>query len=399
MIANAFFLALREIRNNLLRSILTTLGIIIGVGSVILLVTLGASVTKSVTNSIAALGNNTIVVFPGSRQGPPGDAPLFSIAMADSIRREIPHLAAVAPEAETVAQAVYGNNNHATQIVGSTNAVFPARSFELAKGRLFSVGDLHSGKAVCVIGSTIGKDLFGAADPVGARMRLNKLSCEVIGVLKAKGASLFGQDLDDIVFLPLATVQRRLTGNNYFNVILLSVEPNFALEKLEAQIEILMREKRHLAAGVQDDFTVTDQKEFVRQITQITGILTAFVSAVAAISLLVGGIGIMNIMLVSVTERTREIGIRLAIGALASDVLMQFLIEAVVMSGLGGIVGVALGVGGSALAAHFLDYPLVLQPAASIGAVVFSALVGVIFGYFPARRAARLDPIEALRHE
>ncbi len=399
MILNALFLALREIRNNLMRAGLTTLGIVIGVAAVIMMVTLGNSASKSVTNQIASMGRNLIVIFPGQNQGPPGAAPDFTLAMAEAIDREIPGLEAVAPETETTAEAVLGNNNHSTQVVGSTDAVFAARNMKLTQGRTFTIGELRSGKAVCVIGQTIRRDLFGAANPIGGRFRLNKMSCEVIGLLQAKGTNSFGQDQDDIVVMPLLAVQRRLVGNTNINVILVSARNAGDEPRLKAEIERLMRQLRHLAAGVPDDFTVQDMQEITREVESTTAILTAFLSAVAAISLLVGGIGIMNIMLVSVTERTREIGIRLAIGALERDVLMQFLIEAVAMSALGGAVGVVLGLSGSAVVAHLLKFPLLIQPGVVILAVLFSAAVGVGFGYFPARRAARLDPIEALRHE
>ena len=399
MILNALFLALREIRNNLMRAGLTTLGIVIGVAAVIMMVTLGNSASKSVTSQIASMGRNLIVVFPGQNQGPPGAAPDFTLAMAEAIAREIPGLNAVAPEAETTAEAVLGNNNHSTQVVGSTDAVFGARNMKLTQGRTFTLGELRAGKAVCVIGQTIRKDLFGAANAIGDRFRLNKMSCEVIGLLQAKGTNTFGQDQDDIVVMPLLAVQRRLVGNNNINVILVSARNAGDEPRLKGEIERLMRQLRHLAAGVPDDFTVQDMQEITREVESTTAILTAFLSAVAAISLLVGGIGIMNIMLVSVTERTREIGIRLAIGALERDVLMQFLIEAVAMSALGGAVGVVIGLSGSAVVAHLLKFPLLIQPGVIVLAVLFSAAVGVGFGYFPARRAARLDPIEALRHE
>ena len=399
MIANALFLALREIRNNLMRAGLTTLGIVIGVAAVIMMVTLGNSASKSVTGQIASMGRNLIVVFPGQNQGPPGAAPDFTLAMAKAIAREIPGLDAVAPESETTAEAVLANNNHSTQVVGSTDAVFAARNMKLVQGRNFTLGELRAGKAVCVIGQTIRKDLFGAANPIGGRFRLNKMSCEVIGLLQAKGTNTFGQDQDDIVVMPLLAVQRRLVGNTNINVILASARNAGDEPRLKAEIERLMRQLRHLAKGVPDDFTVQDMQEITREVESTTAILTAFLSAVAAISLLVGGIGIMNIMLVSVTERTREIGIRLAIGALERDVLMQFLIEAVAMSALGGAVGVVLGLTGSAVVAHLLKFPLLIQPGVVVLAVLFSAAVGVGFGYFPARRAARLDPIEALRHE
>jgi len=399
MIGNAFLLALREIRNNLMRAGLTTLGIIIGVGAVIAMVSLGSAATKGVTSDIASMGRNLLVVIPGSRRGPPMGSTPFTVADADAIAREIPGLAAVAPEAEQSAEAVNGSKNHQTQVTGSTDAVFVARSWNLLQGRQFTLGELRSGKAVCVIGETVRKELYGTANPLGLKMRVDKVSCEIIGLLVPKGQSTWGQDQDDIVVMPLAAVQRRLAGNTNVNVILASAENPNDVSHVKGQIERLMRERRHLVAGVADNFDVNDMQEIARTVASTTAILTAFLSAVAAVSLLVGGIGIMNVMLVSVTERTREIGIRLAIGARERDVLLQFLIEAVVMSALGGIIGIILGLSGSAAAAHALKLPFVFQPVIVLIAVLFSAGVGVAFGYFPARRAARLDPIEALRHE
>lgn len=399
MIANAFLLALREIRNNLMRAALTTLGIIIGVGAVIAMVSLGTAATKGVTSEIANMGRNLLVIIPGSRRGPPMGSTPFTVADADAIMREIPGLAAVAPEAEQSAIAVNGGKNHSTQVTGSTNAVFVARDWRLSSGRQFTLGELRSGKASCVVGETVRKELFGTANPIGEKMRVNKVSCEIIGLLQSKGQSTFGQDQDDVVVMPLSAVQRRLAGNTNVNIILVSAQNANDVSHIKGGLERLMRERRHLVAGEADNFDVNDMQEIARTVESTTAILTAFLAAVAAVSLLVGGIGIMNVMLVSVTERTREIGIRLAIGARERDVLLQFLIEAVVMSALGGVIGIVIGLSGSATAAHFLKLPFVFQPAIVVIAVLFSAGVGVAFGYFPARRAARLDPIEALRHE
>ncbi len=400
MIANAFLLALREIRNNVLRAGLTTLGIVIGVAAVIAMVTLGSGATKSVTSDIASMGRNLIIVSPGgNRRGPPTAATPFKDDDAQAIAREIPGLLAVAPQAEQSAVAVNANQNHNTRIIGTTNAFFTAREWPVIAGRVFTTAELRGGKSVCIIGQTVRKELFGSQDVVGAKIRINKVSCDVIGLLEPKGQTTFGQDQDDMVLMPLETVQRRLAGNNDVNVIMVSVANPRGVDRAKVMIEQLMRERRHLAAGVADDFSVDDMREITRMVESTTAIMTAFLSAVAAVSLLVGGIGIMNIMLVSVTERTREIGIRLAIGARARDVLLQFLIEAVVMSAFGGIVGVIIGLAGSAAASSALGFPFVFQPAIVIIAVAFSAAVGVGFGYFPARRAARLDPIEALRHE
>jgi putative ABC transport system permease protein len=400
MIANAFVLALREIRNNLMRAALTTLGIIIGVGAVIMMVTLGNGATKSVTSDIAAMGRNLLIVVPGQRaNGPPISSTPFIAADADAIAREIPDLDAVAPEAEQQEVVVNANHNHTTQITGSTNAVFTARDWKIIAGRPFSLGELRAGKAACVLGETVRKDLFGAENPIGERLRVNKVTCDVIGLLQPKGQSTWGQDQDDVVVMPLETVQRRLAGNTDVNVILVSASNPSAVSHVKDEIERLMRERRHIVPGQADNFTVQDLQEISKTIESTTAILTAFLSAVAAVSLLVGGIGIMNIMLVSVTERTREIGIRLAIGARARDVLLQFLIEAVVMSGIGGVIGVIIGLLGSAAVAAALKLDFILEPGVIVIAVLFSAGVGVAFGYFPARRAARLDPIEALRHE
>jgi putative ABC transport system permease protein len=400
MIANAFLLALREIRNNLMRAGLTTLGIVIGVGAVIAMVTLGSGATKRVTADIASMGRNLLIVVPGQRR--PGTliaATAFGTEDATVIQHDIPGLAAVAPAVSRSAVAVAGNHNRTTQVTGTTNDFFTAREWPLALGRNFSLAEDRSGKSVCILGETVRSDLFGAQDPIGARIRIDKISCDVIGVLAPKGQSTFGADQDDFVGMPLKTVQRRLAGNTDVNMIWMSVARASETARVKSDIERLMRERRHIVTGAADDFQVNDMQEVTRMVETTTGILTAFLSAVAAVSLLVGGIGIMNIMLVSVTERTREIGIRLAIGARARDVLLQFLIEAVVMSALGGVLGIILGLAGSAIAASALKLPFILRPEIVALAVVFSAAVGVAFGFFPARRAARLDPIEALRHE
>jgi len=400
MIANALLLALREIRNNLLRAGLTTLGIVIGVAAVIAMVTLGSGATKRVTADIASMGRNLLIVTPGQRR--PGTlitASPFSLEDANIIARDIGGLAAVAPAVSRSAVAVLGNHNRTTQVTGATNQFFAARDWTIALGRGFSTAEDRAGKSVCVLGETVRKELFGSGDPIGSRIRIDKISCDVIGVLAPKGQSTFGQDQDDYVVMPLKTVQRRLAGNNDVNMIWISVLRALDTARAKEEIARLMRQRRHIIAGAADDFQVNDMQEVTRVVESTTAILTAFLSAVAAVSLLVGGIGIMNIMLVSVTERTREIGIRLAVGARERDVLLQFLIEAVVMSVLGGVIGIMLGLAGSATAASALKLPFVFRPEIVVLAFAFSAAVGVGFGYFPARRAARLDPIEALRHE
>jgi putative ABC transport system permease protein len=399
MIWNAFLLALREIRNNLLRAGLTTLGIVIGVSAVILMVTLGAGANQKVTGEFASLGNNLLVLLPGQPNGPPTATVPFDASVVEKIQREIPNLADVIPEVAVQGVIVNGNHNHNTQIDGTTNAYMHSRNWALVTGREFSPAEMLAGKSVCILGETDRRELFGDQVPIGARIRVNKISCEVIGILEPKGVSSFGQDMDELVLMPMKAVQRKIAGNTDINVIRISVDSQEDIPHAKDMIQRLMREIRHILPGQVDDFDVEDLQEITQIVQSATLILTAFLSAVAAVSLLVGGIGIMNIMLVSVTERTREIGIRLAIGARERDVLLQFLIEAVVMSALGGVLGVLIGLGGSAAIAAALKIPFVFQPAIVFIAVGFSAIVGVAFGFFPARRAARLDPIEALRHE
>ena len=401
MIGNAFILALREIRNNLMRAALTTLGIVIGVGAVIAMVTLGNGATASVTNTISSIGKNLLFVSPGAHRegGPPTQAPVFQISDADTLRREIISLAHVVPVAQTTASAILGNRNHTTNITGATTEWFVTRSWPVVSGRAFNETEDRTGKSVCVIGETVRKELFGGQDPVGQRIRLNKITCDVVGLLESKGRNTFGQDQDDYVIMPIRAVQRRLIGYNHVYYIMVEVQNEAGIPHAKEEIAKVMRVRRHITGNQNNDFDVQDLREIGNMLSSITGVLTAFLAAIAAVSLLVGGIGIMNVMLVSVTERTREIGIRLAIGARERDVLLQFLIEAVVLSALGGSVGIALGLAGAAAGTAALGLPFIFQPGIVVIAVMFSAAVGVAFGYFPARRAARLDPIEALRHE
>jgi putative ABC transport system permease protein len=403
MIWETILLALRQIRRNVMRSSLTILGIVIGVSAVIAMVTLGGGATAKVTSDIAKLGTNLLLVRPGQgHRGPGGTrstADMFEVDDAEAIAREISGLSAVAPMASQTTQAIYENENWSTTVTGSTNAYLEVRNWQLGNGRLFTGGELRAGKAVCILGATVRNELFGGSDPLGATIRLEKLACQVIGVLESKGESSFGRDQDDFVLIPLRTLQRRIAGNTDVSAIYASAQDGVSTEKVETDIKRLMRERRHISIGDDDDFHVRDMQELVSTMTGTTRVLTGLLGAVAAVSLLVGGIGIMNIMLVSVTERTREIGIRLAIGALERDVLMQFLVEAVVLSSFGGLIGIVLGVAAAGVGARFLGVPFVLNPSIIVIAFAFSAAVGVLFGYFPARQAGRLDPIEALRHE
>jgi len=400
MIWNALLLALRELRRNVLRSFLTILGIVIGVAAVIIMVTLGSGATVQVSEQISSLGSNLVTLIPG-QMGPGRAATVapFSESDVEAIRRDVGDLKAVAPAATKSLVAIFANKNWSTAVTGTTNDYFTAVNWTIERGRTFLESELRSGKAVCVIGATARRELFGAQDALGGKLRLSNVSCEVIGQLKAKGQTGMGRDQDDVVLIPLRTYQRRIAGNRDVAQIQISVRDEGAIEQVKAAIERLMRERRRLAPGVENDFSIMDTRQIAEMLTGTTRILTMLLSAVAAVSLLVGGIGIMNIMLVSVTERTREIGIRLAIGAYERDVLTQFLVEAVVLASFGGLFGVLLALAVSAVLAQLLQIPLILNAGIMILAFLFSGAVGVIFGYFPARRAARLDPIEALRHE
>jgi putative ABC transport system permease protein len=305
----------------------------------------------------------------------------------------------VAPASTRPVTAIVGNENWSTTVTGTDNQFMKVRLWPVQVGRPFSDSELRAGAAVCIIGETIHKKLFGALEPLGSRIRLGKLSFQVIGLLEAKGQSGMGTDQDDLVLLPLRTFQRRISGNQDVSLIQVSVRDGESTEKAQRDIEQLMRERRHISPNAEDDFSVMDLKEITRMLTATTQVLTGLLGAVAAVSLLVGGIGIMNIMLVSVTERTREIGTRLAIGALEREVLMQFLVEAVVLSSTGGLFGILLGLAACIGLKGLLQVPFVFNPGIVVLAFLFSAAVGVVFGYFPARKAARLDPIEALRHE
>ena len=400
MVWNAFLLALRELRRNVLRSFLTILGIVIGVAAVIVMVTLGSGATVQVSEQIASLGSNVVMVLPG-QMGPGRGSTVAPFRDDDvaAIARDIGDLKAVVPVASKSVTTIFANKNWSTAVTGTTNDYFTASNWVVERGRTFTESEMRAGKAVCVIGATVVKELFGGQDPLGNKIRLKNVSCEVIGRLKAKGQSGMGRDQDDVIVIPLRTFQRRIAGNRDISMIQLSVRDENAMDKAKAAIERLMRERRHLASNEENDFSVLDTRQIAQTLTGTTRILTLLLSAVAAVSLLVGGIGIMNIMLVSVTERTREIGIRLAIGAYERDVLTQFLVEAVVLASFGGLFGVLLALGVSAMLAQVLQVPLVLNPGIMILAFFFAGAVGVIFGYFPARRAAQLDPIEALRHE
>ncbi|MGB5374167.1 MAG: ABC transporter permease [Polyangiales bacterium] len=401
MVFNAFRLALNEIRRNVMRSSLTILGVVIGVAAVITMVTIGGGATVQVTEQIASLGTNLLIVTPGQRMGmgQRAAAPPFQMDDVEAIGREIGTVAAIAPISSQPVTAVFGNANWSTTVMGTDNQYFRVGNWAFEAGREFTESELRAGSAVCVLGATVRRELFGNQDPSGSKIRLGKLSCVVIGTLLSKGQSTLGRDRDDAVLIPLRTFQRRLAGNQDVSLIQVSVRNGASTERAEEDISELMRKRRHISVSEDDDFTVMDLKEITKMLAGTTQVLTALLGAVAAVSLLVGGIGIMNIMLVSVTERTREIGIRLAVGALEREVLTQFLVEAVVLSAFGGGVGVVLALVVSVLASRALNVPFVFNLGIVIVGFLFSVGVGIVFGYFPARKAARMDPIEALRHE
>ncbi|MGP7795364.1 ABC transporter permease [Sphingomonas sp. CLY1604] len=403
MLGTTLVLALRSIRRHLLRSFLTTLGIIIGVAAVVTMVTLGKATTAQVQKSISSLGTNILQIRPGQGFGRGGGGPPPPPLTDDylrPIRQQITGVTAVAPAVQRSATAIYAGANWSTSVYGTTNAYFTVQAWPLTAGRDFSSDEEQAGKAVCILGNTVVKNLFpNGGTAVGQRIRVADISCMVIGTLSVRGQAGFGGDQDDVVLMPMKTVQRRLTGDNKLSAILVGVDQAYDTTQVQAALTGLMRELRHLQPGQDDNFFIFDTKQISDTLSSTTTLLTRIVTAVAGISLVVGGIGIMNIMLVSVTERTREIGIRLAIGAVAREVLTQFLVEAIALSMLGGVIGLLvaqLAIGALSL---WGGLPFLFVPEINLIAFGISALIGVVFGYFPARRAAALNPIDALRHE
>lgn len=401
MIGNALLLALRQIFRNPLRSMLTVLGIVIGVAAVITMVTVGNGATQQVRDQIASLGSDTLMIRPGQRMGPGQSigAPSFKEADADAISQQIAGIRAVAPARSNSTVVVANGKNWLTTVVGSTNSYFDVNNLTLKEGRFFEPAEVRAGSAVCVIGQTLQKELFDNQSVLGKLVRIKGFSCQVVGLLDAKGQSGFGQDKDDIVIIPLNTFQRRLSGNVRVPLITVAIEPQSDIERVKEGVRLLLRERRSLSSGDADNFNVLDTSELIETISKTSQVMTMLLGAVAAVSLLVGGIGIMNIMLVSVTERTREIGVRLAIGAMEREVLLQFLIESIMLACLGGLIGVVLALVASIALTSYMQVPFVFSPAINLLAFGFAAFIGVLFGYFPARRAAKLDPIEAVRHE
>ena len=400
MLAGALRLALVAIGRNPVRSFLTVLGVVIGVAAVITMVTLGNGATAAVSQQISSLGSNLLNVRSGQRLGPGGaGAPAFKAGDVEAIRARIPGLAAVTGLESGSGPIVYGAQNWSSMVAGADRPYFTARKLSLAEGRIFTEAEERSGKPVCVLGETVRRELFGRANPVGTRIRVRTFGCLVIGLLAPSKEAAMGQDQDDIVIMPLRTLQRRISGSLDIGQIVIAVGDAAGTDQAKEALTRLLRERRHIAYNEDDNFNILDMRQIAEAISGTTRVMTMLLAAVAAVSLLVGGIGIMNIMLVSVTERTREIGIRLAIGALERDVLLQFLVEAMTLSAMGGLFGVALGAVASMILTGVMKVPYVFDLGVNCLAVMTAATIGIFFGYFPARRAARLNPIEALRHE
>lgn len=402
MLWESIKLAMLSVRRNLLRSVLTLLGIVIGVGAVIALMTIGSGATLKISADIAKLGSNMLNIRPGSQgPGPPGggDARSFTERDVEALRRGVINVRAIAPTASKQGTVVYDATSSDVSITGADLAYFIAQDWSFKVGGTFTESDVRAANNVCVVGTSIVTNILGNVDPLGQTIRVENMPCTVVGVLASKGQSAFGSDQDSTIIMPLRTFQRRIAGNTRISSISVSANSPADIKPAQDAITEILRETRHIGPNAVEDFSVRDLTQIAAMMSSTTTIMTGLLGAVAAVSLLVGGIGIMNIMLVSVTERTREIGIRLAIGALASQVLTQFLVEAIVLCLFGGFLGVLLGLGLAGLASSFLDVPFAPDPKVIVMAFGISGLIGLVFGFFPARNAARLDPIEALRHE
>jgi putative ABC transport system permease protein len=397
-------IAFRALRRNKMRTVLTMLGIIIGVGAVIAMVALGKAAKVQVEARIAALGQNVIQVFSGSvnRNGVFsgfGGAGTLTVDDANAIESEVANVTAVSPEVRSGAQITAGENNWSTSVMGEDVDYLIIRQWDLLEGAMFTEADVRSATKVCVLGKTTADKLFPGESPVGQNIRIKNVPVKVLGVLRPKGASMFGQDQDDTVIVPYTTGMKRFAGVTMLRMINVSAASADQLVEVQNAIAELLRQRHRIQPGRDDDFILRNQQEIAEAQTATTDVMTALLAGVATISLLVGGIGIMNIMLVSVTERTREIGIRMAVGARGHDILLQFLIEAVTLSSIGGLLGVALGTGGAKLITLIKHWPTLVSVQSILIAFIFSAAVGIFFGFYPARKASQLDPIDALRYE
>jgi putative ABC transport system permease protein len=397
-------IAFRALRRNKLRTILTMLGIIIGVGAVIAMVALGRGAKAQVQARIAALGQNTLMVFSGSvnRGGVYsgfGGAGTLTVEDAQAIESEVSGVAAVSPEVRTGGQITAGNNNWSTEGRGASVDYLSIRQWEIAEGAMFTESDIRSAAKVCVLGQTTADKLFPAEDPVGQTIRIRNVPMKVLGLLKRKGISMMGSDQDDVIIMPYTTAMKRFAGVTTLRSIHIQAASAEQLTEVQNAITELLRQRHRIQPGRDDDFMIRNSQEFLEAQNATAETMTALLAGIAGVSLLVGGIGIMNIMLVSVTERTREIGIRMAVGARGRDILLQFLIEAVTLSSIGGLLGIALGVGGAELLKIVKNWATLVSPDSVVLSFIVSAAVGIFFGFYPARKASQLDPIEALRYE
>jgi len=402
MLGAAIPLAFSALLRNKLRSALTMLGIVIGVAAVVMMQSMGGGATAYVGDAISGMGSNMLIVMPGAAKGmqPAAlGAPLFTLDDVDAVRRQAPDVAHASAVGGRVSRIVAGPYNRSVNTTGVQPDFFLIRGWGVSSGRLPTADDERQAASVCVIGRSVSEALYPGQDPIGLELRIQQITCRVVGVMETKGVSAFGMDQDDVVFLPYSTFSRRLSGNDRVPTIMAKATSPDRIDMAKEQMTEILRRRRHIAPGDEDNFAVRDPREIQALLQSVTGMLTTLLAGVAAVSLVVGGIGIMNIMLVSVTERTREIGVRLAIGARASDILTQFLIEATALSAVGGAAGVALGLLGSVAVARGIHVPFVVPSTSMPIAFAVSVLVGVTFGVFPARKAARLNPLAALRYE
>lgn len=406
MIAPMLSEAVVALSANRLRSFLTMLGMMIGVGAVILMSAIGEGTQYTVKQSIASMGSNLFIVLSGSttsggaRMGS-GATPTLTVADANAIG-ELPGIAAVGPTVVGTAQAIYASNNWSTMVIGSTQGFLEARDWSTESGNIFGDSDIRGATRVALIGKTVAKNLFDEEDPVGKTIRIKQSPYIVVGVLSVKGQSLDGRDQDDTIIIPLTTAQRKLFGSQFqgtVRFIIVKAESEKVMDKAEKSINELLRQRHRIREGADDDFTVRNLTSMANMAAETSKVMSLMLGAIASISLLVGGIGIMNIMLVSVTERTREIGIRIAIGAKERDILLQFLLEAVMISVLGCFVGVLIGIGGALIVQAAFDMPVIVTPSSIAISFAVASAVGIFFGFYPARKAAKLEPIEALRYQ
>jgi len=397
-------ITLRALRRNKMRSTLTALGIIIGVASVVAMVAVGNGAQARITSQVAALGQNLLSVFAGSRKSGGvnsglGSASALTLPDAEAIRREISDVVAISPEDSTTAQAIANGRNWSTTVAGESPDYLKIRDWKLASGSMFTEREVRSAAKVAVIGSKTASELFGPLNPVGQSVRIQNIPFVIIGLLESKGAGMGGQNQDDRILIPYTTAMKRVTGDKYLRSVNVQIGSADRMEIAQQQITSLLRQRHRLAPGRDDDFNIFNQKEIADTVNSISKIITLLLGSVAGISLFVGGIGIMNIMLVSVTERTREIGIRIAVGAQPGDIRLQFLIEAVTLSLLGGLIGVLCGVGASRLLEVVADFKAIVSTGSILLAFGVSSVIGIFFGFYPAHKAAALNPIDALHYE